>query len=177
MKKVLSRILIFVAFGVFSVTAMGASKVLVTSFGQSADAAMLKVLFKKAKVEYSYDSLVREDGLAGYDVIAVAAGASSKGMGAAGINPIDELKRAEAVVKAAKEQNIPVVTFHLGGAGRRGKLSDQYVKVAAENSTKMVVVKGGNDDNLFTGIANKNNSELIEVPSIVGAMKPIKTIF
>lgn len=177
MKKLLSKVLMLVMFGVLSVGAMASSKVLVTSFGQSADAAMLNVLFKKSGLEYKYDSLAKPESIEGFDAIAVASGASSKGMGAAGINPIDELKRAEKMVKLASEKNIPVITFHLGGEGRRGKLSDQYVKVAAENSTKMIVVKGGNTDKFFTEISKKNKSELIEVDSIVGALKPIKTIF
>jgi len=175
MKKMLSKVIMVMMLGAISVSAMG--KTLVTSFGQSADAAMLNVLFKKSKADYEFNALAMPDSIGAYDSIAVAAGASSKGMGAAGINPIDELKRAEKLVKMAKEKNIPVVTFHLGGAGRRGKLSDDYVKVAAENSTKMVVVKGGNADGLFTNIAKTNSSELVEVKNIVGAITPIKNTF
>lgn len=175
MKRTLSKVMMVMMLGIISVSVMG--KTLVTSFGQSADVAMLNVLFKKSKVDYEYKALAMPDSIDGYDFIAVAAGASSKGMGAAGINPIDELKRAEKMVEMAKEKNIPVITFHLGGAGRRGKLSDDYAKVAADNSVKMVVVKGGNNDEFFTNIAKKNKSELVEVKNIVGAIKPIKTIF
>ena len=171
MKKML---LMGVMVGAISISAMG--KTLVTSFGQSADAAMLNVLFKKAKVDYEFNALAMPDSVGNYTTIAIAAGASSKGMGAAGINPLDELKRAEEFVKMAKEKNIPIIAFHLGGAGRRGKLSDDYVKVAAENATKMVVVKGGNGDGLFTDIAKTNGSELVEVKNIVGAIVPIKSI-
>lgn len=176
MKRLVKKSLLLLAFGVLSVNALGA-KILVTSFGQSADAAMLNVLFKKAKLDYEYKPLATAEEIKGYDVVAIAAGASSKGMGAAGINPIDELKRAESVISSIKENNIKAVAFHLGGEGRRGKLSDDYVKVAAENAQKMVVVASGNFDGLFTDIAKANNSEYIEIKNIAGALPAIKTNF
>lgn len=177
MKKMLSKLFMIMVFGLMSVTAMGAQKILVTSFGQSADAAMLNVLFKKSKLAYEYKPLATAEEIKGYDIIAIAAGASSKGMGAAGINPIDELKRSESVVAMAKSENIPLVTFHLGGEGRRGKLSDDYVKAAADNSTKLIVVNGGNFDGLFTEIAKKNTAELTEVKNIAGTLGAIKANF
>lgn len=173
MKKIFSRLVVVMLFTLVSATAFGA-KILVTSFGQSADAAMLNVLFKKAKLEYTYSPLATAGDVEGYDVIAIAAGASSKGMGAAGIDPLDELKRAEEFVKVANSKNIPMVTFHLGGEGRRGKLSDDFIKVAAEASKKMVVVTGGNHDGMFTDIAKKNSSEFVEVKNIVGTVAVIK---
>ncbi len=160
---------------VASVSSFG--KVLVTSFGQSADAAMLNVLFKKAKLEYDFKPLATAADIAGYDAVAIAAGASSKGMGAAGINPLDELKRSEALVEALEAAGTPIVTFHLGGSGRRGKLSDDYIKVAAEASDKIVVVKGGNEDGFLTNIANANGAEVVEAKNIAGALPAIKASF
>lgn len=176
MKRIAKKILLLSIFGVLSVNAL-ATKILVTSFGQSADAAMLNVLFKKSKLEFEYKPLVTAEEIKGYDVVAIAAGASSKGMGAAGINPLDELKRAEKIVDTLKIQDLKTVTFHLGGEGRRGKLSDDYVKIAAENSDKMVVVASGNFDGLFTDIASKNKSEYIEIKNIAGALPAIKSNF
>ena len=176
MKKMFKKISMFMLFAALSITAFG-QKVLITSFGQSADASILKVLFKKSKVANDFKPLINADGIKGYDVLVISAGASSKGMGAAGIDPLDELQRSKDIVKEAKAENIPIVMFHLGGEARRGKLSNQYIEVAGNAAKKIVAVKGGNYDGMLSNMASKNGGEFVEVPNMVKALPEIKADF
>lgn len=93
--------------------------VLITSFGQSADVSMLDALMKKVGAEYTFDATASAEDAAGYKTIIIASGASSKGLGAAGISQEDEIARAEAIAQTAKDNDITVIVAHMGGAARR----------------------------------------------------------
>lgn len=90
--------------------------VLITSFGQSADVSMLDALMKKVGAEYTFDATASAEDAAGYKTIIIASGASSKGLGAAGISQEDEIARAEAIAQTAKDNDITVIVAHMGGA-------------------------------------------------------------
>jgi len=61
--------------------------VMITTAGQSAGAAMMKVLFTKSQIkEFVFEKLVTSEQIEGYKTLVIVAGASSKGLGAAGID-------------------------------------------------------------------------------------------
>ena len=127
--------------------------VLITSFGQSADVSMLDALMKKVGAEYTFDATASAEDAAGYKTIIIASGASSKGLGAAGISQEDEIARAEAIAQTAKDNDITVIVAHMGGAARRGTLSDQFSDLALGCADYIMVVEEGNDDGKFSDAA------------------------
>ena len=151
--------------------------VLITSIGQSADVSMLDALMKKAGAEYTFNATASAEEAAGYKTIILASGASSKGLGAAGISQEDELARAEAIVKTAKDNGITVIAAHLGGAARRGTLSDQFNDMALSCASYVLVVEEGNDDGKFTDAATDAGIPITLLYTIADALTPLQEIF
>lgn len=151
--------------------------VLITSIGQSADVSMLDALMKKAGADYTFNATASAEEAAGYKTIILASGASSKGLGAAGISQEDELARAEAIVKTAKDNGITVIAAHLGGAARRGTLSDQFNDLALSCASYVLVVEEGNDDGKFTDAATDAGIPITLLYTIADALTPLQEIF
>ena len=148
--------------------------VLVTSVGQSADVSMLDALMKKVGAEYTFNATASADEVANYGTLILASGASSKGLGAAGISQEDELARAQAIADACKANNITVIVAHLGGSARRGALSDQFNDLALTCADYLLVVEDGNaKDSKFTDAG----VPITLLSSIADAMVPLTELF
>ena len=152
--------------------------VLITSCGQSPDAATMNIVLRMANVDHTMKEDATAKDLAGGKVksIMIVTGTSGKGMGAAGVTIEEELTRTKALLAEAKRLNIPVIGVHIGGKNRRGGA------VAGDNSDElsidavclgaqfMIVRKEGDYDGRFTTISKtrkiplllfeKNNPEL-----------------
>lgn len=152
--------------------------VLITSLGQSADVSMLDALMKKAgATDYTFNATASAEEVAGYKTVIIACGASSKGLGAAGISQEDELARGEAIVKAAEDNGITVIAAHLGGTARRGALSDKFNDLALSCANYILVVEEGNDDNKFTDAATDKGIPVTLLYTIADALTPLTEIF
>ncbi|MDR1379383.1 MAG: DUF6305 family protein [Synergistaceae bacterium] len=151
-----------------------AAEVAITSVGQSPDGMMVRVLTKRLGIETDYDALMKS-GAIGTDlkVLITVIGGSSKGLGAAGIDKEEEIARAIDLIEAAKEKNVKVLAMHVGGEGRRGELSDLFVRAVAPLGDRVVVVKSGNADNLFRTL-KAAEADLIEVENIQAVAAPLE---
>ena len=147
------------------------------SIGQSADVSMLDALMKKIGADYSFNATASAEEVAGYKTVILVSGASSKGLGAAGISQEDEIARAEAIVQTAKDNGITVIVAHLGGSARRGTLSDQFNDLALSCASYVMVVEEGNDDGKFTDAATDAGVPITLLYSIADALTPLQEIF
>lgn len=151
--------------------------IIITSIGQSADVSMLDALMKKIDREYTFDPLAKADDMVNSKTIFIAAGASSKGLGAAGISVEDETKRAQEILDMLKaDESIKVVLVHLGGQARRGTLSDQFTNIILEVSDYIIVVEDGDSDGFFTNYASNNSIPISYVLNISDAIEPLKLL-
>lgn len=151
--------------------------VLVTSVGQSADVSMLDALMKKVGADYTFNSTATAEDVAAAGTVIVASGASSKGLGAAGISVDDEAARAAEILQAAKDNGVTVIMAHLGGAARRGSLSDQFNELVLQDAAYIIVVEDGNTDGKFTDYAAEKNVPITLVKSIADAVTPLTDLF
>lgn len=151
--------------------------VLVTSVGQSADVSMLDALMKKIGAEYTFNATATAEDVAAAGTVIVASGASSKGLGAAGISVDAEAARAADILKAAKDNGVTVIMAHLGGAARRGSLSDQFNDLVLQDAAYIIVVEDGNTDGKFTDYASEHNVPITLVKSIADAVTPLTDLF
>ena len=135
--------------------------ILITSFGQSTDAATLDTAMKRAGADYVYKPQAGADEAAAYKTLIIAVGASTKGLGQAGINEKDEVARAEAIMAKAKETGAQVVFVHIGGGTRRGALSDQLADLVLPQCSILIVKEDANFDYKFTKYAQDNNLPII----------------
>lgn len=176
----MKKLLAITTFLLTAAAAMAADfekPITLTSIGQSADVQMVKALLKKAKIDANFDKSVTKEGLKDEKTLILAIGGSSKGLGAAGIKVEDELERTEALIKGAKEKGIKIIGMHIGGAARRGELSDKFVNAAAPYADYLIVVEEGNKDGVFTKIAEEKNIPMDTIPKITNAVEPLTKAF
>lgn len=176
MKKFLTMVL-FIILSIGAMAAKFEKPILLTSVGQSADVQMVKALLKKGGIEADFEKTVTAEELKGQKTLILAIGGSSKGLGAAGIKVEDEIARVEKVIKAAKAKGMKIIGMHVGGAARRGELSDKFVHVAAPYSDYLIVVSEGNKDGIFTKIAADKKIQIDQVDKVAAALEPLKKAF
>lgn len=102
-----------------------------------------------AASKYTKDNLLNAADVADGSIVLLVIGTSSKGLGSAGTDVTKETARATAFTEAAAADKITLVVVHLGGADRRGSLSDGVIKASLPSADLVLVVAGGNDDGLF----------------------------
>ncbi len=152
--------------------------ILVTSFGQSADASMMEVMMKKAGVkDYTFNAQAGGDMVKNYKTVIIVCGASSKGLGAAGVSEADETARAEKFMAAVKESDPAVIMCHLGGSIRRGVLSDKFTDMVLDTAKYMVVVEDANFDGKFTKVATERNVPITFLYAIADGVKVFSALF
>lgn len=154
-----------------------ASDVVLTPFGQSPDAMMVKVVLKKLGVDARLEKLLEADGLEENEsvLITVVAG-SSKGLGEAGIDKDAEITRMKTVVEAARASGMKILVMHIGGKGRRGTLTDAFIVEAVPMADKLIVVEGGNYDGLFTQLVEGTDLEILPAPSVRETGVPLQLV-
>ena len=125
--------------------------ILVTDVGQGNNAKIIRMLLKKSGIEnVKLVELATIDDLDGIEMLIVGVGASTKGLGAAGLDVEAESQRAAELLTAADEQSIRVVGVHIGGKPRRGEISDSLNELVLNGSDVFVAWSDGNEDGFFT---------------------------
>ncbi len=180
MKSSVCYIIVFLF--IFSMTGVSQSQVfeepvLLTSAGQSADVKITKLLLTRAGVKFNLVELAELKDLENVKSLVIVAGGSSKGLGAANIDSEKELKRVKGLIAKAEKDNTKILTLHIGGKSRRGKLSDPFCETAANGAGFLIVAKAGNADGFFTKIAKANKVEIREIKNSVEAVPVLKEIF
>jgi hypothetical protein len=150
---------------------------LITSAGQSAEVQLASVLAKKAEVPATLAKMAGAADLANHKTLILVLGASSKGMGAAGLDAGKERDRIKALLTEAKTRAIPILCMHLGGESRRGQLTDEMIAEYLPAAKAAIIVKSGNKDGIFTKICAQSKIPLKEVDKTLDAVGPLKDAF
>lgn len=129
--------------------------ILLTSAGQSPDVLMIRVLLQRAGIEATTDELATASALDGVRTLILALGGSQKGLGAAGTDPEDELKRIDELLQAAEDNGVLVIGVHIGGEGRRGPLSERFIEPTVSRVDYLIVTDEGNRDGYFNEVAQQ----------------------
>ena len=154
----------------------GELSILLTSSGQSPDAFVVKVLLDRAKIESSYNGLVNVDEIKDIKTLIIVMGGSTKGLGAAGIDEKFELERSTKIIDEAIKQGILVLGIHIGGEGRRGPLSQQFIDLVAPRTKGLIVTEEGNKDGYFSNLSKDKNIPLVVVtttPEVGGVLQKV----
>lgn len=152
--------------------------ILVTSAGQCVDYKTVSMIVKRLDLEYIENPIIKDEEIKeDTKTIIMVVGHSLKGLGSAGIGEEDELARVNQVLDKAKELEIPVVLFHLGGEMRRGPTSQPFIDAVLEHSEYVVVFNQGNIDKYFTNYTSNNNIPMTEITKVVEALDVLKVMF
>lgn len=149
----------------------------VTSAGQALDAFTVHTLLERTGVESTYDSLAEPEDLDGFGTLVIAAGASLKGFGEAGITADSEVTRTEGLLTAAKEAGMFIIGVHIGGEERRGGLSEQFVDLVSEAADYLIVTEPGNSDGYFDEAAEEHDVPLVVIPQPLTVGEEIANLF
>lgn len=149
-----------------------------TTVGQ-ADSNIVENLLKKAGAtgSYSVDVMLDASAVEEGSVVLLTLGASSKGLGAAGVDEAHEEARAKAFSDAAAEGKFTLILFHVGGTARRGTSSDPIIEAAYPSAAACFVVAAGNEDGFFTTLSATNSVSLYEVEKTVNLKEYVEGLF
>ncbi len=151
---------------------------ILTSVGQSADVDIVATHCKKIKLDVYQNNTIKAEELTDrYKVIILAVGGSNKGLGAAGIDADQELARTDALIAKAKELGMTIIAMHVGGADRRGTLSDSFIKPAFAAADIAIIVESGDSDNLMHDILAGNSTPTAYVAKSSAARDVLKSLF
>ncbi len=145
-----------------------------TSVGQSADVSMLAKLLDNIGVEYSLEPTAKSADIEPAKTVFVAVGASTKGLGAAGISAEEELSRGEEVLEAARENGAVIIALHIGGNARRGELSDRFTDLAFSYADYIIMTQNGDEDGKYSKFAQEHSIPITFVAGISDAQEPLK---
>jgi len=160
------------------VTLQVSEPILITSAGQSADVMILKTVAERVKLEYKFNALAKEEDLQEIKSIVVVMGASSKGLGAAGLDIDKELKRVkEFLEEAKKDEGIIILAIHIGGKARRGAGSNCIIELVVPYADYIIVTEAGNEDHFFEEICKKNEKPLMVITKMADIIKVVDDIF
>ncbi len=149
-----------------------------SSIGQSSDIAVVKVLLNtKLKLGLHVKPLAEASDLAGQKTLIVVVGASTKGLGAAGLDIDKEAARGRALLSAARERGIGIIVLHTGGQSRRGKTTDDLIKLTVAQADHVIVVASGNRDKICQGALGGRVVPVIEVDSLAAVGDAVKAVF
>ncbi len=149
-----------------------------TSVGQSADIEMVKVLLERAAVPHQAEAKADAGALAasGAKTLILVLGGSTKGLGAAGISADAEIDRAKALIAEAKKLGMVIIGLHVGGAARRGELSDRFIRAAVPACNYVVAVAEGDKDGFIARLCGAG-IPFDKVAGISKAVEPLKRAF
>lgn len=151
--------------------------ILLTSAGQSADSDIIKTLCTKANITVDLENQATADHLDGVKTLLISVGGSSKGLGAAGIDADQEIARVQDLIQAAQDADLKIIAMHVGGAPRRGDLSDKFLPDPFNAADAAVVVSGGDTDGVIRSLLAANRVPTAYVDSQADCIGCLTTLF
>ena len=85
--------------------------------------------------------------------------------------------RAKEFMASAEKAGVKVICCHIGGATRRGALSDAFADMVLPLSSFIVVKEDGNEDGKFTSFASSHNIPITLVYGSKDTVDAFKAIF
>jgi len=129
--------------------------VAMTCPGQAPEGQLVKLIFGRLKTPIKYDPFMEPKDLSGSKTLILILGGSGKGLGSAGVDLRDEMKRAEAFIAEATKQKITLIGIHSGGEDRRGDVSNKLIDLVAPKMQYLIVREDGNKDGHFTKLSGQ----------------------
>lgn len=150
-------------------------KVYLTSFGQSVEIEDLALFYREfPNAEFTMNYRLMASDVEEDSVILAVIGCSIKGLQEQEISVNSEIARAQEFVTKAKNDQITLITWHIGGAARRGSTSDNIIAATLAGADLCVFVTTGNTDNFLSEILNENEVPFYHIPTIANLKIPLQ---
>jgi hypothetical protein len=151
--------------------------VAMTCPGQAPDGQMVKMVMGRAKIPVKYDMFLEPKDLEGNKTLIIILGGSGKGLGSAGVDLREEMKRAEALIAEATKRKMKLIGIHAGGEDRRGEVSTKLIDLVAPKMQYIIVREDGNKDGLFNKLAAQHKIPLTVVKQTPDMGDILKALF
>ncbi|MCE1196242.1 DUF6305 family protein [bacterium] len=154
--------------------------ILITACGQSPGGVYVKVVCRQVKLEADLEetATVQTLGARAYKTLIVITGTSLKGMGSAGVELSDEIKRCTELVKKAKASGVKVIVAQVEGASRRVDESDeQSIRSMTPLADLLITHNQANKDGYFTKTAAEKKIPQIFIDQQLDLVKIFPQIF
>lgn len=159
--------------------------VVVTTYGQTPGALMIRMVCTRNKVTCEQQDLLTAEMLAQkaaegnpYGTLIITSGTSGKGMGAAGVDLQFEAQRIAKLIVEAKKQGMKIIAAHVEGMARRvDSMDEQSINDTIPKSDLIIVVEDSNSDGFFTAFSEKSGIPLIVVKDTLSIGPVLKSIF
>ncbi len=151
--------------------------VAMTCPGQAPEGQIVKLIFGRLKTPIKYDAFLEPKALQGSKSLILILGGSGKGLGSAGVDLKDEMKRAEQLIAEAGKQKIKLIGIHAGGEDRRGEVSTKLIDLVAPKMQYLIVREDGNKDGLFTKLAGQHKIPLTVIKASGDLPEIFKALF
>jgi len=154
--------------------------ILITACGQSPGGVYVKVICRQLKLEADLEDLATAETLGAkpYKTLIVITGTSLKGMGSAGVELSEEIKRCTDLVKKAKNAGVKVIVAQIEGASRRVDESDeQSIRAMTPLADLLVTHNQANKDGYFTKTAADKKLPQIFIDQQLDLLKIFPQIF
>ncbi len=149
----------------------------ITSCGQSADALTVSLLSKRMRLEHTFEPVLKPETLAKVRTLVIVVGGSLKGLGEAGTDEKRELARVGALLPKARRAGVAVIAVHVGGAARRGPVSDRFIELVIGQADFIIVTEAGNQDGLFTKVSRARSVPVVIVAQPAEVGRELKALF
>jgi len=162
----------------------------IASVGQSAGAMQARVLADRAGLQFTFEPRPAPEMLEGHETLIVVLGASTKGLGAAGVDVDAEIAWATQLFERARASGMSIVAMHIEGGTRRGPSSDEINTTFAPLVDHLIVKGGGPDqewteaeeangnaDGLFTTIAAEHGIPITYIAKTLDAVGALQQLF
>ncbi|MDR7468435.1 MAG: DUF6305 family protein [Armatimonadota bacterium] len=150
---------------------------LITAPGLAPEGELVRVLCQRIGLFVTYDPLAESRDLAKFRSVMIIIGGSGKGLGAAGIDVQEELKRADALLTEAKRLRLFVIGIHVGGEDRRGPTSAKFIDLVTPRVNYLIVRADGNRDGIFTRLAREHNVPLTIIQQTVELTAVLRQLY
>ncbi len=154
--------------------------ILITACGQSPGGVYVKVVCRQVKLDADLDEMatVQTLGARAYKTLVIITGTSLKGMGSAGVELPDEIKRCTELIKKAKAAGMKVIVAQVEGASRRVDESDeQSIRSMTPLADLLVTHNQANKDGYFTKTAAEKKIPQIFIDQQLDLVKIFPQIF
>lgn len=154
--------------------------ILITACGQSPGGVYVKVICRQLKLDADLEDLATSEELGAkpYKTLIVITGTSLKGMGSAGVELSEEIKRCTDLIKKAKSAGIKVIVAQVEGASRRVDESDeQSIRAMTPLADLLVTHNQANKDGYFTKTAADKKIPQIFIDQQLDLLKVFPQIF
>lgn len=158
--------------------------ILTTTCGQSPGALMVKVVCRQVKIGCEQEDLITADEMAAMvkktpiGTLFITTGTSLKGMGAAGIDVADEVKRCQALVAKARELGIRIIVGQIEGPSRRtDEYDEQSIRAMTPLADLLITRADANGDNYFTKVAEEKKIPQIFIKETLDLTRVLPALF